>query len=337
MSGVNGQMTNWRYTKGLHDLGNGSWAWLLPDGGWGWSNAGLIVDADQSLLVDTLFDLPLTAEMLAAMRNTAPAAQEINTLINTHANGDHTFGNQLVSGAKIISSNACKQEMDGRPPEVFVDRVKNWESLGDAGAIIWELMGRKFNYDGIIYTPPTHTFEKSLSFTVGQKRVELTNVGPAHTGGDVLVYVPEDRTIFTGDIIFVGGHPVMWAGPVDNWIKACDYILGLDVETVVPGHGPISGKDEVRALRNYLSEIRDEARKRYDAGLNWVEASEEIVTDFYNNWIDRERVFINVNSLYREFNHDRKPPAAMKVFSEMAKWYWSEYPDRYPHSSCRGH
>ena len=80
-------MANWQYTKGLHDLGNGAYAYLLPDGGWGWSNAGLIADGDESLLVDTLFDLPLTAEMLAAMRDAAPAARTIDTLVNTHANG----------------------------------------------------------------------------------------------------------------------------------------------------------------------------------------------------------------------------------------------------------
>jgi cyclase len=61
-------VSKWRYTKGLKDIGNGVWAYLLPDGSWGWSNAGLIVDGDQTLLVDTLFDLRLTAEMLAEMR-----------------------------------------------------------------------------------------------------------------------------------------------------------------------------------------------------------------------------------------------------------------------------
>jgi cyclase len=85
-------MSKWRYTKGLKDIGNGVWAYLLPDGSWGWSNAGLIVDGDQTLLVDTLFDLKLTAEMLAEMRRSVPAAAHINTLFNTHHNGDHTFG-----------------------------------------------------------------------------------------------------------------------------------------------------------------------------------------------------------------------------------------------------
>ena len=93
-------MSKWQYTKGLHDLGRSCFAYLQPDGSWGWSNAGLIVDGDQTLLVDTLFDLPLTAEMLTTMRDAVPAARRIQKLINTHANGDHTFGNQLVKARK---------------------------------------------------------------------------------------------------------------------------------------------------------------------------------------------------------------------------------------------
>src|ERR1043165_1555680 len=108
-------MAKWQYTKGLHDLGNGCFAYLQPDGGWGWSNAGLIVDRDQTLLVDTLFDLELTREMLDRMSAAVPAARSIGRLVNTHANGDHTFGNQLVKDAEIIASRACAEEMKERP------------------------------------------------------------------------------------------------------------------------------------------------------------------------------------------------------------------------------
>ena len=94
-------MAKWQFTKGLHDIGNGCHAYLQPDGGWGWSNAGLITDGDRSLLVDTLFDLKLTREMLGAMRDAVPAAKSIGTLVNTHSNGDHTFGNQLLGGAEV--------------------------------------------------------------------------------------------------------------------------------------------------------------------------------------------------------------------------------------------
>lgn len=93
------------YTQGLNDLGNGGYAWLQPDGGWGWSNAGLVVDGDESLLVDTLFDKPLTKTMLDSMRAAEPAAaKSIGQLVNTHSNGDHCNGNELVHGADIIMS-----------------------------------------------------------------------------------------------------------------------------------------------------------------------------------------------------------------------------------------
>ena len=96
------------YVKGLQEVGEGLYAYLQPGGSWGWSNAGLVVDGEATLLVDTLFDLALTREMLRAMRDAAPAAARIDTLVNTHANGDHCYGNQLVSGAEIIASSAAR-------------------------------------------------------------------------------------------------------------------------------------------------------------------------------------------------------------------------------------
>ena len=285
--------------------------------------ASAIVDGEATLLIDTLFDLPLTGEMLGTMRAAVPAAKAIDTLVNTHSNGDHTYGNQLVDGARIVASRTCREEMERRPPDAFIKRVKNWRDYGESGALIYDLMGRKFDFEGIVNTLPTQTFENELTLTVGDKRVELVNVGPAHTGGDVLVHVPAENTVFTGDIIFVGSHPVMWAGPVENWIFACDRILGWDVATVVPGHGAITDQAGVRELRDYLSILRDEARARFDAGLSWIEASEEIIADHFTHWLDRERVFVNVNSLYREFDSHADAPGIMQVYEVMAGWCWA--------------
>jgi len=108
-------MSEVAYERGAHELGDGCLAFLQPDGGWGWSNAGLIVGDGASLLVDTLFDLDLTAEMLSAFAphtRTAPIA----TLLNTHANGDHCYGNQLVEGAEIVASTSATREMSEVPP-----------------------------------------------------------------------------------------------------------------------------------------------------------------------------------------------------------------------------
>ena len=100
---------------GLQALTDSAYAWLAPNGSWGWSNAGLIVDQEESLLVDTLFDLALTDEMLRAMRSAEPRAGAIDTLVNTHANGDHCHGNELVTGAEIIASTASAAEMAELP------------------------------------------------------------------------------------------------------------------------------------------------------------------------------------------------------------------------------
>src|SRR5262249_33647606 len=115
---VDAYVGNMAYTKGIHELGDGCFAYLQPDGGWGWSNAGLIVGDGTSLLVDTLFDRRLAGEMLDAMTPSTVAAP-IPPLVNTHANGDHCFGNQLVEGAEIAPSTATAEEMADVPPELL--------------------------------------------------------------------------------------------------------------------------------------------------------------------------------------------------------------------------
>jgi len=109
-------MSKWEYTRGLHQIGNGIYTYLQPDGSWGLNNAGLIVDGEHSMVVDTLYGLDLTRKMLDAMKAATNAAGSIDILVNTHVNGDHCFGNQLFKGAEIIASNACAEEFATETP-----------------------------------------------------------------------------------------------------------------------------------------------------------------------------------------------------------------------------
>lgn len=315
----------WQYTKGLHDLGNGGYAYLVPDGSWGWSNAGLIADSGQSLLVDTLFDLPLTSEMLDAMRRSVPAAKDIGALVNTHGNGDHWFGNQLLEGRRIIAAKNAVEDMLHRPPEQYGSWVKDWPSMGVAGKFWQEVIGSRFDFSGLRTTLPNETFSGRMNMTVGDKAVELVEVGPAHTRGDVLVYVPKDRVVFTGDILFVGAHPAIWAGPVTNWIKACDLILGWDVETVVPGHGPITDKAGVRFFRDYLAYLMAQSRKYYDDGVPFEAAVEKMSMDRWAAWGEAERLYVNVYACYREHSGDTLPkPDVVEMLGLMGKAYFAK-------------
>jgi glyoxylase-like metal-dependent hydrolase (beta-lactamase superfamily II) len=308
----------WAYTKGLHDLGNATYAYLQPDGGWGWSNAGLIVDGGESLLIDTLFDLHLTGEMLDTMRQQVPAASRIGTVVNTHANGDHCWGNELVAGATIVASRRTAEEMAQLPPQALAGLVAQGPRLGPAGIYVARIFG-PFEFGSITLTLPTSTFEGEHTVRVGGREVRLIEVGPAHTRGDTLVYLPADRVIFTGDILFASGHPIVWAGPVGNWMRACERILALDVETVVPGHGPISDKRAVAALRDYFAYLSREARVRFDAGLSPLDAAYDISLADYATWGEAERVVANIAALYREFRGDTNAPDTAEVFGQMAQ------------------
>jgi cyclase len=312
-------MSKWSYTRGLHDLGNSVYAYLQPDGTWGWSNAGIITDGEASLLIDTLFDLKLTREMLDTMRKSIPAASHIDMLVNTHANGDHCWGNELVTGAQIIASARTAEEMTTAiSPTVVAMLLKRAQELGQLGEFLSHAFG-SFDFDNITLTLPTKTFEDELILKVGDKEVHLIEVGPAHTLGDTLVYIPADRVVFTADILFIGGHPIIWAGPTSNWLRACDRILAMDVETIVPGHGPITDKKGVVEVKGYLEYIYQEARKRYEAGMSAQEAARDINLDRYATWTDGERIAANVASIFRELKGDQTRPSMVEMFERMAE------------------
>jgi cyclase len=325
-------LPQWQYTRGLKDIGNGLWAYLLPDGSWGWSNAGLITDGDQSLLVDTLFDLQLTAQMLADMRRSIPATARIGMLVNTHHNGDHTFGNQLVEGAQIIATNATKLDMKPEEPAHY-QHIKT-QPHNRGAEFIAELF-RPFDFSGINMRMPDKTFSGELDLKVGDKSVHLIEVGPAHTRGDTLVHVPPDRVVFTGDILFNQGTPIAWAGPVSNWVGACDRILAMDVDVIVPGHGPIADKAAVREMRGYLQFVIDEGRKRYDKGMGARDAAFDISLGRYASLGDSERIVVTVWNLFQEFEGEYTEPDIFALFEMMADFRDRErghaHSDRHAH------
>lgn len=305
-----------RYAPGVEDIGNGCFAYLQPDGGWGFSNSGLVTDGGEALLIDTMFDFPHTRAMLDGFARASDA--KIKTLVNTHHNGDHCYGNALVEGAEIISTERAKEQMGHESPAMLAGLMKAAPGMGLTGEYFLHCFGR-FDFAGASAKLPDITFTGKHSKTVGSKRVDLIEVGPAHTGGDALAYVEADKTIFTGDILFIEGHPIIWAGPVGNWIEACELIESLDVDTIVPGHGPVTDKAGVMRVRQYLAYIRDEAKKRYDTGMGAFEAARSIALDDYANWGDSERIAVNVATLYREFGSTDTPSDPAAMFGWMAQ------------------
>jgi cyclase len=306
------------YSPGLQEVGDGLYAYLQPDGGWGWSNAGLVVDGERTLLVDTLYDLALTERMLASMRAAVPAAAHIDTLVNTHANGDHCYGNQLVDGARILASERTAAEMVELPPAAMAALIEQAPAMGELGAFFLECFGA-FDFKGIELALPDETFSGELSLRVGGRELQLIEVGPAHTRGDTLVHAPAERVLFSGDILFSAAHPIAWAGPVSNWIAACERILSMDVAVIVPGHGPLADAGAVRELQAYFEYLYAQTRERYAQGMTPLQAARSIAIDRWADWGERERLVVNIANIYSELSGDPEPPNPLPAFEAMAE------------------
>jgi cyclase len=306
------------YEKGLHELGDGLFAYLQPSGGWGWSNAGLITAEGTSLLVDTLYDLHLTQEMLDSM---APVLERhpIDAALNTHANPDHCFGNQLLPDAtEIYASAVSAAEMQEVSPQLLQGLKTNPGLSSEMAAFVDRAFG-PFDFEGITVRTPTQTFAGRLDLKVGDRGVSFVELGPAHTGGDTIVHVPDADVVFTGDLLFIEGTPIVWAS-LSNWIAACDRIIELGASVLVPGHGAVPDASGVRDVRRYLQFIQRESRLRFDAGMDPVAAADDIDISDFADWEDPERVTANVVAAYRELDPSIPRSTPPQLFEQMARW-----------------
>lgn len=143
-------------------------------------------------------------------------------------------------------------------------------------------------------------------------------MGPAHTRGDTLVYVPADRLVFTGDILFVGSHPIMWEGPLENWICACNALLGLDVDIVVPGHGPLTDKSGVRAMRDYWVALDRAVQAGHAAGASAPEIARSLIAGHAR--AEPERLVVSVDTALRELASEGGSRDPLLLLAQMAEF-----------------
>ncbi|MGI9344891.1 MAG: MBL fold metallo-hydrolase, partial [Gammaproteobacteria bacterium] len=189
--------------------------------------------------------------------------------------------------------------------------------MGDMGEFFQHCFQR-FDFANSEQRLPDRGFEGKIALPVGSLAVQLEEVGPAHTKGDTLAWLPSSKVVFTGDILFIEDHPIMWAGPAQNWLNALDRIEQLQPETIVPGHGPVTDLKGVRAVRSYIKYCYDQAKLRYDAGMDLETAARDINFSDYSSWGCQERIVANLSAFYQEFSGD-EPLGVTEIFTLMAK------------------
>jgi len=258
----------------------------------GISNAGLFVGEDSLLAFDAL-GFPVQTKAFIAASKRVSGGKPFSDLISSHHHGDHVAGNQFFVPATILSNPYCRDEVVKAAPKT----PSTWpaqEGLADGTEV------RKL-------VPPNVTFEQNLVYYVGGNKVEFRFIGPAHTWGDLIAYVPDHKIIFGADLAFFNLVPYCHNAHVSKWMEAMEKVLKMDVDTIVPGHGPVGGKKELADSLEYFRFLKVEAKKRYDAKMSPGAAAADIKMGRFDNWMGPERIVMNTVRLFDEFKGTLTP------------------------------
>ncbi|MBI3784196.1 MAG: MBL fold metallo-hydrolase [Deltaproteobacteria bacterium] len=281
----------------LREIGRDVYACLQADHGLGTSNSGY-VDGDGGMVVDTFWDLPHTRRLIDLYATVCPTPPR--RVVNTHHNGDHCWGNQLFPQAEIIGHRLCAQYfMKEKPQEMQFLR-----DLAESPDPMLAALGKAFagwDFRGIVLVPPSTLVDESMDIDLGSFRAQLIYVGPAHTAGDLVVHLPDQRVVFAGDILFRQCTPIGWEGTYARWIEALDRLAALEPAVIVPGHGPLCGVEGLHDLKAYLQYVRRESRRYFEAEIPVVDAAKKIDLGPYAGWTEPERIVFNIERAYREF------------------------------------
>ncbi len=256
-------------------------AYIQPDGTWWINNTGFLVGAKRVTAVDACATERRTRAFLDTIAGVTSAP--VRTLINTHHHGDHTFGNYLFHDATIVAQDRARDAMLG---------------FGNPfSAPFWT----DIEWGDIELAPPFLTFAERVTHFVDELRVEVIHPGtPGHTTNDSVVWIPEHRVAFTGDLVFNGGTPFLLMGSPAGALECLAAIRALDPVTIVPGHGPVGGPEVIDVVEAYIHFLQEVAQRGLEAGITPLECARETDLGEFAALTDPERIVGNLHRAYAE-------------------------------------
>ncbi len=269
----------------VEELSDGIFAYIQPDGSWCINNTGFLVGSDAVVSVDAASTERRTRAYLEAIASVTDAP--VRTLVNTHSHLDHTNGNCLFGpGVTIVGHEACRADILAAPVVS--------SGRGPFPGVEWGAIEK---------APPTLTFTDAVTLWVDDLRCELRYVGtPAHTTNDVLVWLPERRVLFAGDLIFNGGTPFNVAGSISGAKQVLGDIRALEPAVIVPGHGDVCDTSVIDSILAYLEFVTETAVQGQAAGLTPLEAALEADLGEFAGLLDPERIVGNLHRAYAELD-----------------------------------
>jgi cyclase len=267
------------------------------------SNAGLIV-GEELMAIDALGP-PVHAKAFIATAEKA-TGKKFGRLLNTHHHRDHTNGNCFFLPAEIVSHSYARQAVidQGIPAHPYADRPQWQEGMNE-----------------LKLAPPSTTFTDRMTYRVRDLVVEAIYNGPAHTWGDVMVYLPQHRVLFAADIAFFYVTPSGQNGHITKWMEAIDRIMKMDVDVIVPGHGPLGTKKELAETRAYFEMLVPQVEKTFRQGMGVGESAAGLDLGRFANWTNPERNVLNTLRLYAEFSGTITPEIDVAATDRAMKEY----------------
>lgn len=280
---------------------DGFYAYIQPDGGWGLNNVGIHVGERGVLLVDTVFTVNRAHALAGAVAGLTD--RPVHTIVNTHHHGDHTYGNFAFPGSTIISHGDCRAA-------VLETGLKTTQWFPGV------------DFGDIDVHAPFVTFDDALTIHCDGTPAILRALGPAHTDRDVVVWVPDKRLLFAGDLLFNGGTPFVLMGSISGLVETLTAIGQWGARTVVPGHGDVCGAEVIDDQLAYLDFLLAEAREAFEKGKAPLDAARDIDLGAFGGWTDSERLVGNLHRAYSEFRGEPRavPLDYQRIVDEMVEY-----------------
>lgn len=290
----------------LEPIADGVHAWIQPPGTWWINNAGAVAGTDGVVLIDTCATRARTERFLAAVAE-ATDDRPIRLAVNTHLHGDHTYGNAVLPESTVIVAHELTRT--GMLADFLLTATPPiWSPTPDWGVTR--------------IRPPEITLRDQAVLYAGSRRIELYHPGyPAHTPGDVVAWLPEERVLFTGDLLFHQVTPLVFMGSLPGALRSLEWLAGFDAAVIVPGHGAlIPGTDLPTVLAaheryyRFVQNIADQA-----AGRSPLAVARDVDLGEFATWPDQERLVLNLHRANADATGT--PMDILAAFTDAITWH----------------